>query len=594
MKSIWLLISLWIGICAAVSGSVGKFDFNAIEDDILIRYEKKPPQPVQFDNYHQFERTPFLNSSYEIFLNSNIDESTSVSFNDINELNEKIRPVIKKLVKENFFRIFRLNLFKECPFWKGDGFCMHRSCAVDTIDDWADLPDIWQPEALGKLEDSILVKKLNADAEVNDNEYCDLDGFIHDTVFVDLVANPERFTGYGGDQSWQIWKSIYNENCFNLGHDHCTEKNFFYKIVSGMHASISTHLSNEYLNKSIMDYTPNLEQFMIRVGNHPDRIANLYLNYIVVLKSLIKLETYGVFDNLTFSDDLNFIEKENEFKMSFKELLDPALDFSSDKNQCMFTEDILFKEEDSMIVKEEIRENFKNITRIMDCVHCDRCRLWGKLQTTGYGTALKVLFELKDKQTSRTELSNIELIALVNTFDRLSKSVESINNFKKLFDDAYRKEETGETIQEITETPLGFGVNTFEKVSTKEPKPNDNCEKCGKNCGCKKSEGCKCKDKKNDSENKYKTPDLFKKEAEMYDDVIFPNLENSTGQGLKDIFIIELKNVFSTLKWVIRSYYIFPKIVYNWCLIRIVYYWNTFVGHVDEDFDFNRLYRIEI
>lgn len=28
----------------------------------------------------------------------------------------------------------------------------------------------------------------------------------------------------------------------------------------------------------------------------------------------------------------------------------------------------------------------------MDCVGCDKCRLWGKLQTHGMGTALKILF----------------------------------------------------------------------------------------------------------------------------------------------------------------------------------------------------------
>lgn len=592
------LICLYIGICAAA----GAFAFNPIEDDIIVKYEKKPPQPIQFSNYHQFEKTPFLNSTFDSFLDSNVDESTSTTFRDINKLNENIRPIIKELVKENFFRIFRLNLFKECPFWTSDGFCMHQSCAVDTIDDWKDLPDIWQPEALGKLEDSILVKNLNAKNDLigDDKDYCDLDGFVHDTTFVDLVANPERFTGYGGDQSWQIWKTIYNENCFNLGHDQCIEKNFFYKIVSGMHASISTHLSNEYLNKAIMDYTPNLEQFMSRVGNHPDRIANLYLNYIVVLKSLIKLETYGVFDNLTFSDDLNFVEKENEFKSSFKKLLDPALEFSNTKSQCMFNEDVLFKEKDSKFVKEEIRENFKNITRIMDCVHCDRCRLWGKLQTTGYGTALKVLFELKDKETSRTELSNIELIALVNTFDRLSKSVESINNFKDMFDEAFTKEENSEILDNFTQDATNFlGFERVDNINTNNAasnplgmKKNDKkCTNCKSNCGCESGGECKCEGKE---KNEYKTPNLFKKEEELYEDVIFPSLNESSGESFKDIFITELKNVFRTLKWLVRSYYIFPKIVYNWCLIRIVYYWNTFIGHVNEDFDFNRLYSIEI
>ena len=33
-------------------------------------------------------------------------------------------------------------------------------------------------------------------------------------------------------------------------------------------------------------------------------------------------------------------------------------------------------------LKEEFQEHFKNITRVMDCVTCDKCKLWGKLQVT--------------------------------------------------------------------------------------------------------------------------------------------------------------------------------------------------------------------
>lgn len=43
-------------------------------------------------------------------------------------------------------------------------------------------------------------------------------------------------------------------------------------------------------------------------------------------------------------------------------------------------------------LREEFRMHFHNISRIMDCVGCDKCRLWGKLQTHGMGTALKILF----------------------------------------------------------------------------------------------------------------------------------------------------------------------------------------------------------
>lgn len=51
-----------------------------------------------------------------------------------------------------------------------------------------------------------------------------------------------------------------------------------------------------------------------------------------------------------------------------------------------------FQESHARLLKEEFRQHFWNISRIMDCVGCDKCRLWGKVQTHGMGMALSVLF----------------------------------------------------------------------------------------------------------------------------------------------------------------------------------------------------------
>lgn len=32
--------------------------------------------------------------------------------------------------------------------------------------------------------------------------------------YVDLLLNPERYTGYKGPSAHRIWGSIYKENCF--------------------------------------------------------------------------------------------------------------------------------------------------------------------------------------------------------------------------------------------------------------------------------------------------------------------------------------------------------------------------------------------
>lgn len=82
---------------------------------------------------------------------------------------------------------------------------------------------------------------------------------------------------------------------------------------------------------------------------------------------------------------------------------------------------------EAQLLKEQFRQHFRNISRIMDCVGCDKCKLWGKLQTHGLGTALKILFSGKfDKWESMLNnfdrkkffLERSEIVALINAFGR--------------------------------------------------------------------------------------------------------------------------------------------------------------------------------
>jgi ERO1-like protein alpha len=68
-----------------------------------------------------------------------------------------------------------------------------------------------------------------------------------------------------------------------------------------------------------------------------------------------------------------------------------------------FDEQQLFVDPASWRLKDEIKNKFYNISRIIDCVGCEKCRLHGKLQITGLGAALKILFESEPK-LSRNEL----------------------------------------------------------------------------------------------------------------------------------------------------------------------------------------------
>jgi ERO1-like protein beta len=68
----------------------------------------------------------------------------------------------------------------------------------------------------------------------------------------------------------------------------------------------------------------------------------------------------------------------------------------------------------------------------MDCVGCDKCRMWGKLQTSGYGTALKVLFELDEHELDTFQLRRTEVVSLIVTLQRLSHSIWVVEKFRSI------------------------------------------------------------------------------------------------------------------------------------------------------------------
>jgi ERO1-like protein alpha len=86
---------------------------------------------------------------------------------------------------------------------------------------------------------------------------------------------------------------------------------------------------------------------------------------------------------------------------------------------------------------------FNNISSIMDCVSCEKCRLWGKLQILGIRSAIKILltpleeldafhsrdFDPAGSTCSTSEaarkrvLGRDEVIALLNTLNQFSNSL---------------------------------------------------------------------------------------------------------------------------------------------------------------------------
>ncbi|KAH3903663.1 ER oxidoreductin SCDLUD_001311 [Saccharomycodes ludwigii] len=528
------------------------------------------------------------NNFCRIDKDENVGATCDITFKEINEINGKIRPELLNIVHSDFFKYFKLDLYSQCPFWNdNNGYCVNRACAVDVIEDWDKLPSYWQPEVLGELDksgseetsldtqDEFLNhlcdnkgpnKNIRATTNTNnyglvgkqDIEYCDVDEFSKKTAaLVDLTANPERFTGYGGEQSSLIWSSIYKENCFidnknknDTSDNQCLAKKVFFRLISGLHASIAVHLSNDYLNTETGKWGPNLELFMARVGNFPERVANIYFNYAIVSKAIYKISPF--LENLDFCNDYDEKTKER------------IMHIASNLNTKIFNEDLLFQDDLTSEFKDQFRSRFKNVTRIMDCVHCDRCRLWGKVQTTGYATSLKILFEMDDQDASSVvnNLTKYELIALFNTFDRISQSVQSINNFEKLY---YKKINSNNVFANL------FSKNNFFKMlQSFVSNVSNKSEKVLVNTGANTV---------NTRDDKDVTPaDAFKDIKMPATKNRKPTSENNIKNRWHQAFETEWHNYKEAVRFILRSYADLPRNVYNIIVRKVSSIWNSFVG----------------
>lgn len=274
-----------------------------------------------------------------------------------------------------------------------------------------------------------------------------------DGVYIDLVQNPERFTGYSGDSARRVWQSIYEQNCFKFVFNQsspqnvlinaesaletqCVEKRAFYRVVSGMHASISIQLCRQMLDKKTGEWYPDHKCFEQRVGNHPERMENLYFLYSLILQAVQRLEPYLQKYPYCSGSEMEQLRTRWYLDEITSKIVSRGPFVNIDK---MFTDRSL---------KEEFKRHFRNISRIMDCVGCEKCKLWGKIQTLGIGTALKVLFSYDHNSidSSSFQLRPDEVVALFNALGRYGESIHYIGLYRTEINTLFNKNELMTTL----------------------------------------------------------------------------------------------------------------------------------------------------
>lgn len=397
-------------------------------------------------------------------------ETTMCDYESIESVNEELWANLHDLVQTPFFRYFQVDLYRECPFWQENGFCMNRECGITTVDE-SEIPEKWRAAALSKIDLPPPDQRIQLPGcYYRDSDFCFLDDLTEGEYF-DLAAIPERYTGYSGPSAHRVWRAIYEENCFGLSElnllkgrspalvtlpdtltdvlripingdntaEECLEKRVYYKIISGLHASISTHICAEYLNQSTGEWGLNLQCFVNRVASHPERLQYIYFDTVLLLRAVARIAPYlSAYDYCPTS---SIIPHDHPHE---SDLIDEVRTLTRLENVLQiakrvgkFDESVLFRGENANVLKEEFKDHFRNVSRIMDCVGCDKCRLWGKVQTIGLATALKTLFEIDEKaldpRNNQNLLQRSEVVALINTLHRFSESLHLVEQFRDMW-----------------------------------------------------------------------------------------------------------------------------------------------------------------
>jgi ERO1-like protein alpha len=371
----------------------------------------------------------------QLSRNNDMVDDCNCRISDLNQLNnQRLYPLLRQIIRKNYFRFFPVNLKKKCQFWPDEGQCSLQSCAVkscpmdklpetlrETFNSNKHIGSEQQQEKCppGDTNSSLGLVNKNLSEEhkqtienwmkfddIQAENFCDVDDERSSEMeYIDLLINIERFTGYSGVSTQKVWSAIYNENCFFLPDSKvyynlrqkrlnadkmCLEGRTFYRLISGLHSSISIHLCAQYFFPSVnMGYArsdgrwgPNLEEFKRRYdpettgGEGPLWLKNLYFIYLIELRAIYKARDY--LQSQTYFTG-NQTDDYHTKQLITDNLLKEIEPFSN-----RFNENDLFKNGNDQL-KIEFREHFRNVSRIMECVGCDKCKLWGKLQIQALG-----------------------------------------------------------------------------------------------------------------------------------------------------------------------------------------------------------------
>jgi len=242
--------------------------------------------PSSSSNVHNRVINETLSASMGFNDGRNIPECHA-SFCEIEQVNREILyPLLQKVVVNSFFSHFKIDLCSSCELWEDAPLCRMKDCSVCECND----PPIWSSDGVEEFPET----GPNCDSIADDYVVTTVDSSVRDTwaqkhdhnfllegkntflsnnnqddtisssstaQVVDLILNPEGYTGYVGPSAEKVWSEIHSINCFqplslseyvekdNNNDKNCllsSEQRVYNRFISGLHSSISLHIAHSY------------------------------------------------------------------------------------------------------------------------------------------------------------------------------------------------------------------------------------------------------------------------------------------------------------------------------------------------------------
>jgi flavocytochrome c len=329
---------------------------------------------------------------------------------------------------------------------------------------------------------------LEGTFQIRPDYWLDICGSETGGEYVNLKLNPERNTGYNGSLVWQeMHKTVMSLQS--------EEGTVLQRLLSGYHASVTTQIMSSYFPPS-SSATKNAAKSNSQNGNghgnnrkngrwksnpkkyaesyffpHPEYIQDMHFAFVVLGRSLFRIKDFLYSYNFTTGNQTADIATQQLVHHlldtsvlhtcgSVLSAFDESTMFASNhQEELQYNQPSIYVERLGKVAK-EFKKAFRQITRMVNCVTCHRCKLHASVAMHGIGVALKIL--LTDPVHLVTQsLSRDDIVALVNTVHKFSESIEfSI----ELVADYYALKAT--TASSTTTT--GSSKSTMATISTKD------------------------------------------------------------------------------------------------------------------------------